>query len=47
MLENIKWGKDTKLVCYKLDRISCTENLDTTTLMGKAMVNIVVTFAQL
>lgn len=69
MLNDIEKGNITKVICYKLDRISrsildfnnllelfkkykvefvsCTENLDTTSPMGRAMTNIVATFAQL
>ena len=69
LLNDIESGIISKVICYKLDRISrsildfnkllvlfqknkvefvsCTENLDTTSPMGRAMVNIVATFAQL
>ena len=69
MVEDIKAGIISKVVCYKLDRVSrsildfnnllvifkkynvefasCTENLDTNTPMGRAMTNIIATFAQL
>ena len=69
MLKDIENGAISKVICYKLDRISrsildfnnllelfkkhkvefvsCTENLDTTSPMGRAMTNIVATFAQL
>lgn len=69
MMRDIKKNAITKVVAYKLDRISrsildfnnlleefkkhniefvsVTEKFDTSTPMGKAMVNIVVTFAQL
>lgn len=69
LLDDIDNGSISKVICYKLDRISrsildfnnllvifqknkvefvsCTENLDTTSPMGRAMTNIVATFAQL
>lgn len=69
LLEDIKSGLITKVIAYRLDRISrsiadfsqllilfedygvkfvsATENFDTDTPMGRAMINIVMTFAQL
>lgn len=69
LLEDIKSGIVTKVIAYRLDRISrsiadfsqllimfdennvdfisATENFDTNTPMGRAMINIVMTFAQL
>lgn len=69
LLEDIKSGLITKVIAYRLDRISrsiadfsqllilfddnnvdfisATENFDTNTPMGRAMINIVMTFAQL
>lgn len=69
LLEDIKSGLITKVISYRLDRISrsiadfsqllilfdeynvdfisATENFDTNTPMGRAMINIVMTFAQL
>ena len=69
LLEDIKAGLITKVIAYRLDRISrsiadfsqllimfdkynvdfisATENFDTNTPMGRAMINIVMTFAQL
>lgn len=69
LIAAIEEGKITRLVCYRLDRISrsivdfsriwelldryhvqfysVTENFDTSTPMGRAMLNIVMTFAQL
>lgn len=69
LLEDIKLGIITRVVAYRLDRISrsiadfsqllilfdkynvdfisATENFDTNTPMGRAMINIVMTFAQL
>ena len=69
LLEDIKNGTITKVIAYRLDRISrsiadfsqllimfeeynvdfisATENFDTNSPMGRAMINIVMTFAQL
>lgn len=69
MIFNIQEGLVTKVICYKVDRISrstldfsyiinlfkkknvefvsCQENFDTTTPMGKAMLSIIMTFAEL
>ena len=69
LLEDIKSGIITRVIAYRLDRISrsiadfsqllimfdkynvdfisATENFDTNTPMGRAMINIVMTFAQL
>lgn len=69
MMDDIKAGKITKVVCYKLDRISrslldfaeimdvftefnvefvsMNEKFDTSTAMGRAMLNICIVFAQL
>ena len=69
MINDIKQGKITHVVVYKLDRISrsiidfvnitdtfnkynvefisCNEKFDTSTPMGRAMLNICITFAQL
>ncbi|WP_066892961.1 recombinase family protein [Clostridium nigeriense] len=69
LVEDIEAGLISKVICYKLDRISrsildfnnlfvlfqkykvefisCTESLDTSNPMGRAMINIIATFAQL
>lgn len=69
MMEEVKRGNNSSVICYRLDRISrsiadfsnlivefekygtdfisVTENFDTTTPLGRAMVNIIMTFAQL
>ena len=69
LVEDIEAGLISKVICYKLDRISrsildfnnllvlfqkhkvefvsCTEHLDTSNPMGRAMINIIATFAQL
>lgn len=69
LMNDIKSGTVTKIICYRLDRISrsmadfsnlivelelyncefisATENFDTSTPLGRAMVNIIMTFAQL
>lgn len=69
MMDDIRAGKITKVVCYKLDRISrslldfakimevftefnvefvsMNEKFDTSTAMGRAMLNICIVFAQL
>lgn len=69
MMREVRNGKVTKIVVYKLDRISrsladfvnmqkefenyktklisTTENFDTSTIMGKAMINILMIFAEM
>ena len=69
MLEAIRRGEVSRVICYKLDRISrsildfatmmaefqeygvefvsCTEKFDTSSPMGRAMLNICIVFAQL
>lgn len=69
MIQDIKNGLITKMVCYRLDRVSrnlldfanimeyfekydikfvsCTEKFDTSTPIGKAMLSIIMVFAQL
>ena len=69
MLQEIRLGKISRVICYKLDRcsrsildfatliqefeknrvefISCTEKFDTSTPIGRAMLNICIVFAQL
>lgn len=69
MIEAVRRGEISRVICYKLDRISrsildfatmmeefqqngvefvsCTEKFDTSTPMGRAMLNICIVFAQL
>lgn len=69
MLKSVRKGEISRVICYKLDRISrsildfatmmeefqqngvefvsCTEKFDTSTPMGRAMLNICIVFAQL